>query len=313
MRIFSSHGKLLLTGEYLVLDGGLALAIPTSYGQELEISVQKESYLHWQSFDANNTLWFTTKLSISKDGAFNTLETGGEKVVTNRLIKLLNAASTINPDFAHTCMGKLASTRLDFLNNWGLGTSSTLINNIAQWAKINPYKLLHTGFGGSGYDIACAQSKGPIWYKNTDPNQPEVNPVKLNWTFKESLFFVHLNKKMDSKAGISSYRAQPKPAELVFNQLETISNALPKVGSLDEFEALIRQHERLIGKVINKTPIQEELFGDYAHGAIKSLGAWGGDFVLATGNSSTPNYFKAKGYNTVIPFNNMALKNPKST
>ena len=32
---FFSHGKLLLTGEYLVLDGSKALAIPTQKGQEI--------------------------------------------------------------------------------------------------------------------------------------------------------------------------------------------------------------------------------------------------------------------------------------
>jgi hypothetical protein len=40
---------------------------------------------------------------------------------------------------------------------------------------------------------------------------------------------------------------------------------------------------------------------------IKSLGAWGGDFVLATGDDKTISYFKSKGYNTVIPYSKMAL------
>ena len=35
---FYGHGKLLLTGEYAVLDGAKALSIPTRFGQSLEVT-----------------------------------------------------------------------------------------------------------------------------------------------------------------------------------------------------------------------------------------------------------------------------------
>lgn len=34
---FKSNGKLLLTGEYLVLDGAVALALPTKMGQIMTV------------------------------------------------------------------------------------------------------------------------------------------------------------------------------------------------------------------------------------------------------------------------------------
>ncbi|MEQ3661167.1 MAG: GHMP kinase, partial [Flavobacterium sp.] len=34
---YYSNGKLLLTGEYVVLDGAKALAVPTKFGQSLSI------------------------------------------------------------------------------------------------------------------------------------------------------------------------------------------------------------------------------------------------------------------------------------
>ena len=34
-KTFYSNGKLLITGEYVVLDGAKALALPTKYGQNL--------------------------------------------------------------------------------------------------------------------------------------------------------------------------------------------------------------------------------------------------------------------------------------
>ena len=37
MSQFYSHGKLLITGEYLVLDGAKALAVPTVFGQDLSV------------------------------------------------------------------------------------------------------------------------------------------------------------------------------------------------------------------------------------------------------------------------------------
>lgn len=36
-KLFYSNGKLLLSGEYAVLDGALSLAVPTKYGQLLSV------------------------------------------------------------------------------------------------------------------------------------------------------------------------------------------------------------------------------------------------------------------------------------
>ncbi|PIZ07449.1 MAG: GHMP kinase, partial [Flavobacteriaceae bacterium CG_4_10_14_0_8_um_filter_34_31] len=45
---FYGNGKLLLTSEYLVLDGAKALAIPTKYGQYLEVEKLSEKVLLWK-------------------------------------------------------------------------------------------------------------------------------------------------------------------------------------------------------------------------------------------------------------------------
>ena len=51
--------------------------------------------------------------------------------------------------------------------------------------------------------------------------------------------------------------------------------------------------------------VKEKYFSDY-NGSIKSLGAWGGDFILATRNNK--NYFLEKGFNTVFSFSEL-IKN----
>ena len=48
------------------------------------------------------------------------------------------------------------------------------------------------------------------------------------------------------------------------------------------------------------------LFPDY-FGTLKSLGAWGGDFILATGNKDTSQYFIDKGYATILKYSDMVL------
>jgi hypothetical protein len=48
--------------------------------------------------------------------------------------------------------------------------------------------------------------------------------------------------------------------------------------------------------------VKFKYFQDYS-GEIKSLGAWGGDFILAAGPSNSKEYFIGKGYNSVFSFN----------
>ena len=48
--------------------------------------------------------------------------------------------------------------------------------------------------------------------------------------------------------------------------------------------------------------VKECLFPDYK-GTVKSLGAWGGDFVLAISETEDiPNYFLSKGFDICIPY-----------
>ena len=59
-----SHGKILLTGEYMVLVGAEALAIPTKVGQSLEFKPNDSKTLNWESWDFKNKLWFNATIDI---------------------------------------------------------------------------------------------------------------------------------------------------------------------------------------------------------------------------------------------------------
>ena len=89
-------------------------------------------------------------------------------------------------------------------------------------------------------------------------------------------------------------------------QIDQLTEQFLKCETVTEFEVLIEAHEALVSKVIQLAPVKEKLFNDY-YGAVKSLGAWGGDFVLATGDHNTKSYFESKGYHTVLKYTDLIL------
>jgi len=300
---FFSNGKLLLTGEYLVLDGALALAVPTKFGQSLSVEPIDEPKLIWKSISNKGLTWYEDVFTMEAIASGNFTPRNERSEV---LVQILNSAKQLNPDFLNSKGGYKVSTKLDFPEFWGLGSSSTLINNMAQWAHVDAYQLLDRTFGGSGYDIACANHNSPITYQLQNGNRT-INPVKFYPQFKDSLYFVYLNKKQDSREGISQYKANINNAGLAISEIGDITSQIIHSKTLREFESLIDSHEKIISKIIKLKPIKEVLFRNY-EGAVKSLGAWGGDFTLVTGDENSMEYFRHKGYRTIISFNDMILK-----
>jgi len=298
---FYSNGKLLLSGEYAILDGALGLAIPTSYGQSLQVTPTKSGFLEWTSFDEKKNIWFSAKFDLTN---LNVVSTSDE-TMAKTLTSLLLEANAQNPLLLTDCDGFHIETHLTFPRSWGLGTSSTLINNLAQWARVDAFQLLENAFGGSGYDIACAQHNVPITYQLKD-GEPTVTKIDFDPIFKESLYFVHLNQKQSSKEAIANYREQRFDKSKFTSQVSNITKQMIEVSTLSEFESLMEEHEALLSSILKIETVKERLFPDY-FGMIKSLGAWGGDFVLATGDEKTFSYFKSKGYDTVIPYSKMTL------
>ena len=306
---YYSNGKLLLTGEYLVLDGAKSLAIPTKFGQNLIVEKIKEPQIIWGSFTNAGECWFEAVFDLHKlrliNCSFNSDKEGSAEFIAETLLEILKEAKILNPDFLETENGFLVKTNLTFPRNWGLGTSSTLINSIATWANVDAFKLLWNSFKGSGYDIACAQNNSPIFYQIKN-KKPIIKLVDFNPTFKENLFFVHLNQKQDSKEGIAKFRESNINFDKEIKKISEISDALLLSESLSDFDNLIIEHEQIISSIIKLKPVKEKLFSDY-FGQIKSLGAWGGDFVLVTGNKETPAYFKNKGFETILAYQEMVL------
>jgi mevalonate kinase len=301
---FYSNGKLLLTGEYLVIDGAKALAIPTQKGQSLSVKETEEgSQLIWKSWTYDNQCWLDVHFSLPDFS----IEKSSNQNKSKWLQKLLFSVRELDPSFLTKTNSIEVETNLDFPRNWGLGSSSTLINNVAQWAQVDPFSLHFKVSNGSGYDIACAKEDSPIVY-STQHQIQTINPIQLEKSFFDQVFFVHLNKKQNSFDAVTSYNDIKTEIELqqCFESLNQITNKFIQADTLQEWEAAMNEHEHLISNILEQETIKEKLFPMYPN-SIKSLGAWGGDFIMATGALNDMNYFIHKGYNTIIQWKDMVL------
>ena len=325
MSHYQAHGKFLLTGEYLVLKGALALALPLKPGQSLQVSLADTDThrLHWIAQQPEKP-WFSVLFDTDTLEPIST----DDPVKAEKLSSILKAVRQLKPTAFYGNDIRF-HTHLDFDPNWGLGSSSTLIANLARWANVNPYELLKLTFGGSGYDIACATATQPIYYqrvegestgldcfvpRNDAKRQTEsaqkVESVDFNPHFAEHLFFIYQGQKQSSSKEIKAFLAKANPIDLQ-NDIEAvseISRAVPKCQNLDEFGLLMQYHERIIARCIGQEPVQKR-FPDF-EGVLKSLGAWGGDFIMAATNwdeSQMKAYFKEKGLQVIFGYKDLVL------
>ena len=292
-----SNGKLLITGEYLVLNGAKALALPLSCGQSLNYKKTTNNLIKWNSYDLKNNIWYT---AIIDKNSLKVIESSDYNI-SKRLHEILKSIRNHNPKFL-TKNGYEIETKLNFDKNWGLGSSSTLISNISKLADVDPYVILNDTFGGSGYDIACCNLDQPILYSLKNGKR-FIQKVDFNPVFKDNLYFIYLNKKQDSGKEIISYR-NLNIYDSDIDKVTSISKQIIETKSQQEFNLLLDSHEEILSTILKRDTIKKELFSDF-EGSIKNLGAWGGDFILASCLSNPSSYFINKGFNVVLSFNEM--------
>lgn len=283
----------MLFGEYIVLRGSDSLAFPLKFGQDLDVHPDSET--SWKSYSPDGC-WFEANF----DGDLNLLSTNNQEAgeILSKLFKFIRSKKpsiNFNASFKATA---------DFNLSWGLGSSSTLISLLAQWSGCNPYELLEVSFGGSGYDIACATAKQPIVYSVDDRLKKEV---ALSPSVTSQFLFVYLGEKQNSRNEIKRFTK----SEVTNQDIESINEIVHKsieCNDIESFEELIDESERLLSPIIGKERLKEHIFADYKY-SIKSLGAWGGDFFLATFRDldTAKNYFNSKGYNTMFTYNELIL------
>ncbi len=305
---FRSNGKLMITGEYLVLAGATALAMPVRYGQRLEASSSpgQQTTVNWHSF-IKDQLWLQASFAGEQLDVYSDDHEGRQH--TKRLRTILLEAKTLNPGFLAEKRAWDVRSDIEFDLQWGLGSSSTLISNIAAWANVDPYELHFKVSEGSAYDIACARSNQALLYAfKGHQTQPAIQYTSFHPEFSSQLYFVYSGKKQSSDESIRSFNKELVSLRDI-KAISSLSEKMASTTSLSDFIQMMEEHESITGKYTDSEPIKKTYFPDFP-GAVKSLGAWGGDFLLAASSIAPEKiiaYFRKKGLNTLFSFNDMRL------
>ena len=284
----------------MVLHGAKALAVPLKFGQRMVVhTIPGPGILRWETYVLGK-IWFT--------GSFNQnnleiLEASEPKTAIF-LQKLLKAGRKLNPDPVFQLNGFYIQNYIDFDINWGLGSSSSLVSNLAWWLDISPYNLYRELYQGSGYDVFCARSGRPIIYQLIN-NLPSSEEILFNPKYSDHLYFVYLGRKQDSQQSVMHFKTKSLNDERLIGKISELTDSLLNADTLEDFMTVMRLHEEIISSILGLKQVKEELFPDF-QGEIKSLGAWGGDFVMA----ATPisyhdviDYFRNKNLQVVFKWN----------
>jgi len=285
------------------MEGAKALAVPLKLGQSLIVKNSEKNQLIWEAKSPAG-LWFKTILKLP---TLEILETNNQ-IFSNRLVLLLKNAKELSKYFLNDISGISVETELGFNPEFGFGSSSTLVFCVSKWANVNPYLLQQKTFGGSGFDIACADSKGPITFQRI-VEDIEINKVDLSSSVSSKLFFVYLGNKQQTSKSIKNFKKNAVFTNSDIDRISVITNEAVKAESIEDFEALLTEHEQLMSSVLQTPTIKSSCFPQY-DGCVKSLGAWGGDFVLISSRNSKQEIsqqMKNLGFNIVFSYSDLVL------
>jgi len=277
-----------------LLHGADALVLPVVLGQHLEFTPNAgRGLLYWQALDDRGDTWLQASFTL-KGRALSTPNPG-----TKKLQHILQAAVRLSDRFLPE--GQVI-TRLEFDRNWGLGSSSSLYHLVGQWLAVSPLALFRAcEEPGSGYDLVAAGRDTPFLFARKGEKIMDISSLPL--VFQET-WLVHLNQKQDSLKEVQRFRQRAVSLGSI-EEISNLSRALLGVKTTADLLSLWRAHEKCTGALIGMEPVQERLFPDFT-GGIKSLGAWGGDFIWVAGPDA-PHYFRQRGYTTVLPFAELSI------
>lgn len=344
VRDYHARGKLLLTGEYVVMHGALALACPTRRGQSMYMAPHRPACIHWKAFTPRGDVWLAVEWNclgmikeITKEAGNQFLEPeglmpskllvlqnkgAGTEAAVSRLESWITHAMLLshqtNPEYFHDQIDRVKAegisveTYLEFEREWGLGSSSSLISLLAQWWGCRPMELHAATQGGSGYDQACATASGPIHYQLLAPAlRPHAQPIAFQPDFHEHLLFVYTGKKQSTDHSIRQFGQRSTAAETCLQEISECTHQLTFATDLKTFMEIMHRHERIMSGLLGEEPIQSARFSGFP-GQTKSLGAWGGDFILAA--TSEPEHAKVfltnNGFSVIFAFHELLLCPP---
>lgn len=289
----------MLTSEYVALDGALVLAVPTKTGQEFFFEEYDDgnSTVFWEAYHQDR-LWLSAEINYTTWNIITAKIPKAAEFIVNVLRKIQQLSSQ---KFQNRISYKL-KTNLQFPANFGLGSSSTLMNNLAEWSGTDPYQLNELCLGGSGYDIAVAHEKSAVLFSNNEGNK-SIQKVEYKPPFSDQIIFIHLNKKQNSRAGISLYKSRQKSPELI-SEFSDITQQIFETKSLATFSELLTLHEEKLSQYLDLITVKEKYFTDCPV-FVKSLGAWGGDFIMSRKFEGFREYFREKWFSNILEWDEL--------
>ncbi|TVQ91287.1 MAG: hypothetical protein EA393_04760 [Bacteroidetes bacterium] len=292
-KIFS-HAKLILMGEYAVLHGADAVCLPLKTGQLLKVNEDNSTRIKWK---------WTWNEQILADFILDTETLQITENPTGKpdwAVKLIKLIRQSNPDFLRN---KGCSLHFEnyFPPQWGLGSSSATISSLCRLAGVNAYPVNEKLMGGSGADIACTTAKSWFLYRKKLP-LPQTWHIPFEYPFLNNTFFIYSGQKKDT-AGHLKEMSTKKNSKMNADWLkinEYVYRFLAPKETSDLLE-IIEHHELFISGKIGIEPVANQ-FSDF-QGGIKSLGAWGGDFLMAVSMqpaAAVRKYFIDKGFTDIF-------------
>lgn len=299
---FQCPGKLFITGEYAVLHGALSLVVPVHYTQNLMITPSEKGQLHWTT-TWNDTVFLSASIQLND---FSTLSCS-DSLRAAFLTRLLKSVRRLNPNFLVEGGYRVRSV-MGANPQWGFGSSAQLTVNVARWAGVDALVLHRLVSSGSGADVACSLVAHAIHY-SISMKQSRYHEVSFKPPFADKLLLVYTNRKQDSATSVRNFLLKRHLIDSRRDLVSQITLEATQTSDIHVFAGLMAEHERLLSAVLKQPPVQETQFNGFP-GVVKSLGAWGGDFVLAipsAGMDEAASWFLERGYDTLLPFHETVL------
>ncbi len=298
---YFAHGKLMLMGEFFVLRGATCISAPSVYGQSLQIKeADNTDTLSWKASILGD-LWFTAEYSVHD---FEVIASS-DNFLAESFARLIRITRELNPSFLRS--GAAGETNLTFPQSWGLGSSSTITKLLADWANVNPFDIHFATSNGSGYDIASSIASKPILYKCIN-EEPDFDEVELPSIVKTNCYFVYLGKKQSSQKSVKLF-LQRGPKDLPVERINTMNLEFLKSSTVKDVCQLMKEHDEILSPILDLKRVKEVAFSSF-EGEVKSLGAWGGDFVMACtehDHDYVVDYFTRKGLDSIFRYNELLL------
>ena len=309
MNPYYAHGKLLISSEYMVLHGSRALAVPLTLGQALKRHrAHQPGKFSWKAF-YREQLWFS---AILDPVHLKVIETTDRDAAGN-LCALLRACIDLMPAFQEDLFKWDVETHLEFSPSCGFGSSSTLTALLSEWAEVNPLELHFMTSGGSGYDVACAIASGPILYWLRDDG-PHYRHIRFHPPFSDQLYFAWLGSKQSTASHLRQVSPGFDPDYTAIHRFSTLTDQMVEASELNQFRALMEEHEEVLSELVGLERVASTRLPELP-GSVKSLGAWGGDFVMIA--SPMPReelfaYLRGEGIDVIFPYQELVYEKNQS-